>query len=93
MGKIFNERLSEEDQKQRILKSFINIGDEKKNKQPEAIKEIKHNYYQVQDYEERQSTVIKNLENKIKGEQTEEMVNFENMLSEKGKSFLISLKI
>ena len=47
----------------------------------------------MQDYEERQSTVIKNLENKIKGEQTEEMVNFENMLSEKGKSFLISLKI
>ena len=65
----------------------------KKNKQPEAIKEIKQNYYQVQDYEKRQSTVIKNLENKIKGEQTEEMVNFENMLSEKGKSFLISLKI
>ena len=64
-----------------------------KNKQPEAIKEIKQNYYQVQDYEKRQSTVIKNLENKIKGEQTEEMVNFENMLSEKGKSFLISLKI
>ena len=65
----------------------------KKNKQTEAIKEIKQNYYQVQDYEKRQSTVIKNLENKIKGEQTEEMVNFENMLSEKGKSFLISLKI
>ena len=60
----------------------------KKNKQPEAIKEIKQNYYQVQDYEKRQSTVIKNLENKIKGEQTEEMVNFENMLSEKGIKLL-----
>ena len=92
MSKIFNERLSEEDQKQGILKSLINIGNEKK-KQPEAIKEIKHNYYQVQDYKEKQSTVIKNLENKIKGEQTEETVNFENMLSEKGKSVLISLKI
>ena len=30
LGKIFNERLSEEDQKQGILKSFINIDDEKK---------------------------------------------------------------
>lgn len=60
----------------------------KKNKQPEAIKEIKQNYYQVQDYEKRQSTVIKNLENKIKGEQTEEMVNFENMLIEKGIKLL-----
>ena len=59
-----------------------------KNKQPEAIKEIKQNYYQVQDYEKRQSTVIKNLENKIKGEQTEEMVNFENMLIEKGIKLL-----
>ena len=60
----------------------------KKNKQPEAIKEIKQNYYQVQDYEKRQSTVIKNLENKIKREQTEEMVNFENMLIEKGIKLL-----
>ena len=60
----------------------------KKNKQPEAIKEIKQNYYQVQDYEKRQSTVIKNLENKIKGEQTGEMVNFENMLIEKGIKLL-----
>ena len=30
LGKIFNERLSKEDQKQGILKSLINIGNEKK---------------------------------------------------------------
>ena len=41
--------------KEGILKSLINIGNDK-NKQSEAIK----------DYKERQSIVIKNLENKIR---------------------------
>ena len=39
----------------------------RKNKQSDAIK----------DYEERQPIVIKKLENKIKGKQTEEIIRFE----------------
>ena len=55
LDKVFNKGLDKDDQKEGIFKSLINIGNDK-NKQSEAIK----------DYKERQSIVIKNLENKIR---------------------------